>query len=265
MKKFMLGLLAVMMTASLCFPAFADTEDWSPCSITWWHSYKSDGKWYAYTSDQPDDPMVNSHCLSDRDPDGFFDQEFYSASVYFLELGYTYLDIADQTARVRAIADYIKNTYSYDLKREYRQKSTDSNHGMREFWKELLDSAKAGKIHDYSTIYQLMLEGAGIPVSNSVYSRLGNPVFDFNDYAQDLIIYVDGKRYWTSALAYKCLGDDYLLRDNVPEDSNVYGSKFDIYGKCLSPTINPDQEDLDEVANAPIIPPGHLAADGTIN
>ena len=132
--------------------------------------------------------------------------------VYALTLGEQFAGIPDEKERLTAIANYIKNNFEWDLN-----------------FVSGLDALKEGKTGSFDALYRCMLNGAGITVIGSTDNRLVNCYFDNTQlFTQDLVVEIQGKRYWTSALMYKYYGDKYLLCESIPQDENVQGFTYDL-------------------------------------
>lgn len=198
MKKLLGMLLTVAMCASMVVPAFA-AED------MFVYQKNADG-WY-----------MNGAKVTSTETE------------YALNLGEQFKDIADEKERVKAIADYIKENYEWDLQ-----------------FDAIFKVIGKDKTRHFDMLYTCMLEGAGVNVVGHTQTAYINRTFDNTcQTAQDVVIELNGQRYWSSALMYKYYGDEYLLVDHIPttDHTSAEGCAYDMEGNSTYEELVPIPED----------------------
>ncbi|PXX51610.1 hypothetical protein DFR60_10911 [Hungatella effluvii] len=180
MKKLLGMLLTVAMCVTMATPAFASNDMFV-------YSKEADG-WY-----------MNGAKIDSAE------------TVYALNLGEQFRDIADEKERIKAVADYIKNSYEWDLQ-----------------FDAIFKVIGKDKTRHFDKLYTCMLEGAGINVVGHTMTAYINRTFDNTcQTAQDVVIELGGQRYWSSALMYKYHGDEYLLVDHIPSTDHTNADVHD--------------------------------------
>ncbi|MCD7997964.1 MAG: hypothetical protein LUH21_12070 [Clostridiales bacterium] len=195
MKKLLGMLLTGMLCVSMVTPVFA-AEDL-------YNYHKEGGDWY------------------------WGDTLLTGAYVYALELGEQFVVIPDERERVKAVADYIKDNFEWDLQ-----------------FRANFEIPVDGKTRHFHNLYRCMLEGAGINVVGTTNTHYINRTFDNTcETAQDVVIELNGQRYWSSALMYKYHGDEYLLVDHIPATDHTGAYDFDLEGNSMYEEFVPLPED----------------------